>query len=50
MAPPWKSMLQKALDANKQLPYGKFFQIATVRPNGRPACRTVVFRCARVCQ
>lgn len=26
------------------MPYAKYFQIATVKPNGRPANRTVVFR------
>ena len=28
----------------KHMPYAKYFQIATVKPNGRPANRTVVFR------
>jgi hypothetical protein len=30
--------------AAKHMPYAKYFQIATVKPNGRPANRTVVFR------
>lgn len=42
----WHGMLEKALKANKHLPYGKYFQIATLRASGAPACRTVVFRCA----
>eukprot|EP00879_Flechtneria_rotunda_P021996 GHRR01023198.1.p1 GENE.GHRR01023198.1~~GHRR01023198.1.p1 ORF type:complete len:151 (+),score=27.50 GHRR01023198.1:352-804(+) len=41
---PWRPMLLKSLDKNHELPYAKFFQLATVRANGRPANRTVVFR------
>ena len=44
MAVAWKSTLNKALEANKHLKYSTFFQLATVRPDGRPSVRTVVFR------
>lgn len=44
MAVAWKSTLSKALEANKHLKYSTFFQLATVRPDGRPSVRTVVFR------
>jgi hypothetical protein len=41
---PWKAMLQKSLALNSSLPQAKYLQLATVRPDGRPANRTVVFR------
>ena len=44
MAVAWKSTLNKALEANKQLKYSTFYQLATVRPDGKPSNRTVVFR------
>lgn len=46
MAASWKQMLQQSLDANKKLPYAKYYQIATVKPGPepRPANRTVVHR------
>ena len=34
----------KSLEANKQVPYHKFMQLGTVRTDGRPSVRTVVFR------
>ncbi|CAL8466965.1 g6501 [Coccomyxa elongata] len=34
----------KSLETNKHLPNAKFMQLATVRPDGRPSVRTVVFR------
>ncbi|WIA08454.1 hypothetical protein OEZ86_011056 [Tetradesmus obliquus] len=37
-------MLQKSLALNSSLPQAKYLQLATVRPDGRPANRTVVFR------
>ena len=43
-APGWKSALFKSLEKNGKVPYSKFFQLATVRPDGRPANRTVVYR------
>eukprot|EP01025_Chloroclados_australasicus_P026996 TRINITY_DN26794_c0_g4_i1.p2 TRINITY_DN26794_c0_g4~~TRINITY_DN26794_c0_g4_i1.p2 ORF type:complete len:194 (-),score=14.78 TRINITY_DN26794_c0_g4_i1:187-768(-) len=40
----WKSSLLQSLDTNRSLVYARYFQIATLRPNGVPANRTVVFR------
>lgn len=41
---PWRSPLAHALHRNRSLPYARYFQLSTVRPDGRPANRTVVFR------
>lgn len=41
---PWRSPLARALHRNRSLPYARYFQLATVRSDGRPANRTVVFR------
>ncbi len=41
---PWRSPLQRALHRNRSLAYARYLQLATVRPDGRPANRTVVFR------
>ena len=41
---PWRSLLSRALHQNRSLPYARYFQLATVRTDGRPANRTVVFR------
>ncbi len=41
---PWKEVLQKALKRNAKNRESKYVQIATVRPDGRPANRTVVYR------
>lgn len=41
---PWRSPLARALHRNRSLPYARYLQLATVRPDGRPANRTVVFR------
>lgn len=41
---PWRSLLAGALHRNRSLPYARYVQLATVRANGRPANRTVVFR------
>ncbi|MBD2308182.1 pyridoxamine 5'-phosphate oxidase family protein [Chroococcidiopsis sp. FACHB-1243] len=41
---PWRSPLARALHLNRSLPYARYLQLATVRINGRPANRTVVFR------
>jgi len=38
-------MIEKALTTNKQ-PFAKYLQLVTVKPNGRPTARTVVFRCS----
>ena len=42
--PPWRSPLARALHLNRSLTYARYLQLATVRPDGRPANRTVVFR------
>jgi pyridoxamine 5'-phosphate oxidase len=41
---PWRPPLSRALHRNRALPYARYFQLATLRPNGKPANRTVVFR------
>ena len=41
---PWRSPLSRALHRNRSLPNARYFQLATVRSNGQPANRTVVFR------
>jgi pyridoxamine 5'-phosphate oxidase len=41
---PWRSVLGRSLHLNRALVYARYFQLATVRANGRPANRTVVFR------
>lgn len=41
---PWREPLARALHLNRSLAYARYFQLATVRPNGTPANRTVVFR------
>lgn len=44
MVAPWRSPLARALHLNRSLAYARYLQLATVRPDGRPANRTVVFR------
>ncbi|MBD2090791.1 pyridoxamine 5'-phosphate oxidase family protein [Microcoleus sp. FACHB-1515] len=41
---PWRSSLARALHRNRSLVYARYLQLATVRPDGRPANRTIVFR------
>ncbi len=41
---PWRSSLARALHLNRSLIYARYVQLATVRTDGRPANRTVVFR------
>lgn len=41
---PWRSPLARALHRNRSKAYSRYPQLATVRPDGRPANRTVVFR------
>jgi pyridoxamine 5'-phosphate oxidase len=41
---PWRQVLARSLHRNRALVYARYFQLATVRANGRPANRTVVFR------
>ena len=40
----WRSPLARALHRNRSLPNSRYLQLATVRTDGRPANRTVVFR------
>lgn len=44
MTAPWRSLLARALHKNRSLPDARYFQLATVRADGLPANRTVVFR------
>lgn len=41
---PWQSPLARALHRNRSLAHVRHVQLATVRQDGRPANRTVVFR------
>lgn len=41
---PWRSPLTRALARNRSQPHGRYFQLATIQADGRPANRTVVFR------
>ncbi len=41
---PWRSSVARALHRNRSLPNARYLQLATVRSDGRPANRTVVFR------
>lgn len=40
----WRSPLARALHHNRALVYARYLQLATVRTDGRPANRTLVFR------
>jgi pyridoxamine 5'-phosphate oxidase len=40
----WKRLLDEALASHAQLPQSRFASLATVRPDGRPANRTITFR------
>ncbi len=41
---PWRPLIARALHRNRSDAHSRYFQIATVRADGRPANRTVVFR------
>lgn len=41
---PWRLPLARALHQNRSLRESRYFQLATVTPDGKPANRTVVFR------
>jgi pyridoxamine 5'-phosphate oxidase len=41
---PWRIPLARALHRNRALVYARYFQLASLHPDGRPANRTVVFR------
>lgn len=40
----WRSPLSSAIHRNRSKPHTRYFQLATVTPEGYPANRTVVFR------
>ncbi len=42
----WKARLKMSLQANSSLAYSRYMQLATVKLDGAPSVRTVVFRCA----
>lgn len=41
---PWRDVLKRALGANRGVRHSRYVQLATVRPDGRPANRSVVYR------
>jgi len=41
---PWRILLERALDSHRNITYARYFQLATVTAENRPANRTVVFR------
>ena len=41
---PWRSPLARALHLHRSQPQARYFQLATVDPDGKPHNRTVVFR------
>lgn len=43
-ANPWKAPLEKAIQGNEDNFVNKCMQLATVREDGRPTCRTLLFR------
>jgi pyridoxamine 5'-phosphate oxidase len=43
-AAPWKSALEEVLKNNPDTFLSKLMQLATVKPDGRPSNRTLVFR------
>ncbi len=44
VSPLWRALLEAALARHRDLPHTLYAQVATVRPDGRPANRTLVFR------
>ena len=42
--PVWRQRLASSLQANNSEVHSKYFQVASVCPNGRPKNRTMVFR------
>lgn len=41
---PWRSLIDRALNNHRNITYARYFQLATVTADSRPANRTVVFR------
>ncbi|MEL6494560.1 MAG: Npun_F5749 family FMN-dependent PPOX-type flavoprotein [Cyanobacteria bacterium J06623_7] len=44
MLSPWRSSLASAIHRNRSKPHSRYFQLATISPDGYPRNRTVVFR------
>jgi len=42
--PGWRRLLDQAMQHHAHLPEARYVQLATIRPDGRPANRTLVFR------
>src|SRR3712207_1197555 len=42
--PAWRRLLDRAVQHHTDLPHARFVQLATIRHDGRPANRTLVFR------
>lgn len=42
--PSWSGALARAIERNTSTPAARYLQLATVRPDGRPTVRSVVFR------
>lgn len=42
--PGWRLLLDQAMQHHAHLPQARYVQLATIRPDGRPANRTLVFR------
>ena len=40
----WRQLLERALERHAELPQARYTQLATIRPDGRPANRTLNFR------
>lgn len=41
---PWRTPLSRAIHRNRSVPFSRYLQLATLKPDGTPANRTVVFR------
>ncbi|MGC1309899.1 MAG: Npun_F5749 family FMN-dependent PPOX-type flavoprotein [Phormidesmis sp.] len=41
---PWRSPLSRAIHRNRSVPFSRYLQLATIKPDGTPANRTLVFR------
>ena len=40
----WQNKLEHAIKQNRREAHNRYLQLATIRDDGSPACRTVVFR------
>lgn len=41
---PWRQVITGAIHRNRSLIYSRYLQLATIKPSGKPANRTIVFR------